>query len=245
MTCGIYQIVNKVNGKRYVGSSVDIERRWIGHRSQLNSGTHHSPPLQRAWNKYGSDAMDFVIIEECDKFSLIDREQFHIDVASEYNVMRFAGRNTGYKHTEQSKLKMSEAQRRIWTKDKRDAVSEKSLETWSRPEVKDKVIAERSSQEYKNQQSKKTYELWSDDDYRNKTLMALKSDARKEKLSIAFRSKEIIDFWHPEHGHVTCTQWELRRMFSELSASGVSQLCSGKQVKHKGWRLKEKAPEGA
>ena len=33
--CGIYEIVNKVNGEKYVGQSVDIYKRWKQHRNEL------------------------------------------------------------------------------------------------------------------------------------------------------------------------------------------------------------------
>ena len=31
MTCGIYKIENKINGKVYIGQSIEIERRWQKH----------------------------------------------------------------------------------------------------------------------------------------------------------------------------------------------------------------------
>jgi len=34
MISGIYKITNKVNGKVYIGQSVDIERRWKEHRQR-------------------------------------------------------------------------------------------------------------------------------------------------------------------------------------------------------------------
>ena len=51
MTIGIYEIYNIKNHKRYIGSSINIERRWSEHLRSLNSNTHHSIKLQRAWNK--------------------------------------------------------------------------------------------------------------------------------------------------------------------------------------------------
>ena len=30
--CGIYKIGNKVNGKCYIGQSIDIKRRWRQHK---------------------------------------------------------------------------------------------------------------------------------------------------------------------------------------------------------------------
>ena len=64
---GIYKIINKINGKYYVGSSVNIKdypnNRWSRHIADLNANRHHNDYLQRAWNKYGQDAFEFIIIE--------------------------------------------------------------------------------------------------------------------------------------------------------------------------------------
>jgi group I intron endonuclease len=61
---GIYKIVNKKNGKYYVGSSMYIHNRWKKHIKMLKANDHHSPKLQRAWNKYGEDSFEFVVVEE-------------------------------------------------------------------------------------------------------------------------------------------------------------------------------------
>lgn len=111
---GIYEIVNTENSKRYVGSSVDIRRRWAQHRARLNSGEHHCPPLQRAWDKYGAAAFDFRIVEQCERDRLIAVEQRILDQAApEYNVARAAGYRTflGLRHRQDTIAKMSEAHR--------------------------------------------------------------------------------------------------------------------------------------
>jgi group I intron endonuclease len=100
---GIYEIVNLVNGKRYVGSAVEFARRWRGHRSCLVRGKHHSRYLQNAWNKYGEAAFDFRVIELCDPQILIEREQFHINERAEYNCSPSAGSILGLKLTEEQK----------------------------------------------------------------------------------------------------------------------------------------------
>ncbi len=62
---GVYLIRNLVNGKIYVGSSFDIQRRWREHKNRLLRGQHHSANLQAAWLKYGALAFEFEVLEEC------------------------------------------------------------------------------------------------------------------------------------------------------------------------------------
>lgn len=61
---GIYQIVNVINKKTYIGSSKNIIRRWYIHKSALKNNRHHCTYLQRSWNKHGKDAFKFEIIKE-------------------------------------------------------------------------------------------------------------------------------------------------------------------------------------
>jgi group I intron endonuclease len=51
MVAGVYWILNLVNGKVYIGSSVDVENRLQNHKKDLIAGKHRNPYLQRAWNK--------------------------------------------------------------------------------------------------------------------------------------------------------------------------------------------------
>jgi group I intron endonuclease len=110
MASGIYEIVNKANGKRYIGSAINIKRRWNVHRSDLRLGSHHSRALQRAWNKYGDDQFDFRVVELCAKGQLLSREQWHLDVGRpEYNCSPSAGTCLGIKRDEAFRLKISKA----------------------------------------------------------------------------------------------------------------------------------------
>lgn len=88
MTKGIYSITNALNGARYVGSSVEIEKRWKQHKIQLVSDSHHSVKLQKAWNKYGRNAFKWEIIEVIDdptNSTLTEREQYWIDKYDSYH----------------------------------------------------------------------------------------------------------------------------------------------------------------
>ena len=64
MKSGIYQITNKINNKIYIGSSVNIEARWAGHRSDLKNKKHHSRHLQHSWELHGSGAFEFMYMSE-------------------------------------------------------------------------------------------------------------------------------------------------------------------------------------
>lgn len=75
---GIYKITNKVNGKSYVGQSIDIHKRWENHRTDLKHNRSSSPILQSAWNKYGKENFVFEILEVCDKSELNDKEMSYI-----------------------------------------------------------------------------------------------------------------------------------------------------------------------
>lgn len=60
MTCGIYCITNKINGKKYVGQSIHIERRFEEH-CRKSSGL----VIDKAIQKYGKTNFDFEILEKC------------------------------------------------------------------------------------------------------------------------------------------------------------------------------------
>lgn len=55
----IYSIINEVNGKRYVGMTIDISRRLRKHKTELKNNTHHSFKLQNAWNLYGEENFSY------------------------------------------------------------------------------------------------------------------------------------------------------------------------------------------
>lgn len=74
--CGIYCIENKINGKKYIGQSIDISRRWTEHRqkSRFDKGTI----LYNSFKKYGVENFNFYIIEECKEEELNNREIYWI-----------------------------------------------------------------------------------------------------------------------------------------------------------------------
>ena len=82
--CGIYLIRNRISEKFYVGSSIDINRRWVRHIDDLNKNKHHSIKLQNSWNKHGQNNFDFFVIQKCDISNLEKLEQKWIDTLGVY-----------------------------------------------------------------------------------------------------------------------------------------------------------------
>ncbi len=110
MNTGIYEIVNTVNGKRYVGSSVNLRKRWDGHRFKLRKGAHHSPYMQASWNKYGEASFVFRPLLICDQANLLVYEQILIDgMRPEFNVLQTAGSRLGAKSSKETRDRLSRA----------------------------------------------------------------------------------------------------------------------------------------
>ena len=59
-------ITNKVNGKRYIGQSSDIEKRWRYHIGSVNSIEKNHYPMYVDMREYGIDNFDIEVLEEID-----------------------------------------------------------------------------------------------------------------------------------------------------------------------------------
>ena len=86
MGCGIYRILNVVNNKSYVGSSINMSSRKYKHFWMLSNGTHDNKYLQKSFDKYGYNHFVFEILEECTYSNLIDRENFYINKFNSNNL---------------------------------------------------------------------------------------------------------------------------------------------------------------
>jgi len=60
---GVYKITNKLNDRIYIGSTKGFKPRWQAHASALRKERHPNKFLQRDFNKCGTDAFVFDIVE--------------------------------------------------------------------------------------------------------------------------------------------------------------------------------------
>tara|TARA_R110002096_G_scaffold415148_1_gene616589 strand:+ start:113 stop:643 length:531 start_codon:yes stop_codon:yes gene_type:complete len=63
---GIYTITNKLDGKMYVGSSNNVNKRITAHKSELKNNKHVNAKLQNAVNKYDLSNFEFKLLDECE-----------------------------------------------------------------------------------------------------------------------------------------------------------------------------------
>ena len=63
----VYKIVNKANGKTYIGQTMRGELRWKDHHAELRGNYHQNGKLQADFNKFGEEAFEWSIIKECPK----------------------------------------------------------------------------------------------------------------------------------------------------------------------------------
>lgn len=81
----IYVITNQVNGKQYVGKTVNsINYRWTQHLNSIYKPTTEKRPLYTAMRKYGSKNFKIEQLEECSSFEAEKREQYWISKLNTY-----------------------------------------------------------------------------------------------------------------------------------------------------------------
>ena len=97
----IYKITNKVNGKSYIGQTIqNVKERFYQHCAIKCSQAVLNMAIHRAINKYGKSNFTIEVIEEVESTNLNDRERYWIKYYNSYN--------NGYNSTKggQDKIKM-------------------------------------------------------------------------------------------------------------------------------------------
>lgn len=239
---GIYKIINTVDGKYYVGSSKNIQKRWDEHRRELRLNKHPNDFLQNAWNKHGESNFDFKIIELVKNEELLLVEQKYLDIVkvesemsynlnydarggelSEYSKQKISKANMGRKITEEIRLKLSESHKGIKLTD--DA--KLKLRVFNKgkklsDDHKQKIGLANKGKKYSSEIKKKLSEL-------RKGLYIGKTNPSYDKTIYKF---------HNLNSNITriCTVYEFYTEF-KLSRSSVCNLKKGRIKCYKGWNI--------
>lgn len=106
---GIYMWYNNVNDKYYIGSATNLWDRL--RRYYLDYDLKKDRLINKALSKYGHENFSIIILSILNNASnseLLAAEQYYLDILNpHYNIAKFAGNTKDVKHTEESKLKIS------------------------------------------------------------------------------------------------------------------------------------------
>lgn len=75
---GIYKITNKITFNTYIGNSKCFQKRIYEHFQALLKGNHTSKDFQEEFLKYGYEAFEVELIEECEESELREKEDFYL-----------------------------------------------------------------------------------------------------------------------------------------------------------------------
>jgi len=113
----IYRLYNIITGRSYIGSSIDLSRRFSNYYSIVymnnslknSSNIIYSSLLKNGYANFSLDILEYCKPDElyCKPDELYSREQYYIDILKpEYNILKVAGSMLGFKHSEATKAKM-------------------------------------------------------------------------------------------------------------------------------------------
>ena len=249
MTIGIYCIRNKIDDKKYIGKSINIEHRFSAHRTALIKSERNKKKTNRhlynSVQKYGLDNFEFTILEvlpEIDEQVLRDRELYWMDFYRScerdfgYNLRRDSS-TASFVHDETrcllSEINSGEGNPNYdnkWSEEQKSRMSEiKSRQ------FRDGMYDWMKSPEWKAKLSENSKLLWKDE---------AKKAAMAEKVAEA---RSILKFYqYCKISGELIREWdsirEIMLAHPDWHDKAIYGVCSGHKKSYRGfiWRSEEK-----
>ena len=182
----IYKITNTINGKSYIGQTIqNVKERFYQHCATKCSKAVSNMAIHRAIKKYGKSNFTVEVIEEIDSTNLNDRERYWIKYYNSYN--------NGYNSTKGGQDGCKPFKDLDVESIVREYKSGKSLREISRLFNVDKqTIKDLLVRNNINLRTTRTYKLSQKD----------REDIIKD-LSLGLSRKEIISKWHISKGYLS------------------------------------------
>ncbi len=256
---GIYQIKNLVNGKVYVGSAVNMYKRWhTSHIVNLRKNSHQNRHLQRSFNKHGEENFKFEVLQFVpDKKKLLIMEQKYLNKFNKnqlYNIRLIAKSNLGLKFSKEAKQRMSRAVTgRKHTQDTKNKMSNsakgKPVSKKTRDKISKTLTGKKHTEETRQKMSIATKGFKHTKETKHKISIALigkqkhwqgRKHLEETKNKIAIAHKKSIAQIDPKNNNVFkiwSSMTEIEEFF-ELWAGEVSKAVR-KQIKIKGFIWKK------
>ena len=212
---GIYRILNKINGKVYIGQSIDIFRRLTEHRNHLVNNIHENKHLQSAWNKYGEKNFKFEIAEECLYEYLTEREQYWIDYYGGMN-----SKNNYNKRDASSKGELSE--------ESKNKISQAHLGKHLSEETKRKISIAGKGKKFTQEQIAKISKSNKITCNSEKEVTRRKLSAKKQWENLEYREL-MTNLWKGKH-HTEETKQKMKENHADVSSKNNPMYGKGKKV---------------
>ncbi len=243
---GIYLISHLDSGKVYVGSSVNCISRIKKHKSLLSRNKHYNTKLQNAWNKYKETNFSFEIIEKVPPRLLMEREQCWMDsydvIDVGYNLTPNANSNLGFKHSDETKRKLSliqlkkvisvETRLKLSTANKNKKREAEVIARIAKANRGKKRSAEICAMISKKLQGRKLTDTHKEN-IANGITGQIRSEKHKYNLSLA-RAK-IHKFVNPKNELIIITNLKKFCLDNNLDSAGFWAIKNGKYKQYKGW----------
>jgi group I intron endonuclease len=241
MSCGIYAIVNKVNGKRYIGKSINIEMRWSNHLSNLRRNTRSKDTnrkLYSAFKKYGESNFGFEYVEILDKDDSIlsSRELYWIE------ELKTDKHQFGYNLRKDSETKciVSEETRLLLSENNKGKGNPNYGNSWS--DEQKKRASEMTSKnheegKYSSEETRRKHSEWSSSFWRDnpdiKIIMAKKVSEATTRFKIVQcdRQGNIIKVWD--------SMRELSEANPDYFRIAIYNCCNGYKKSYRGFIWKK------
>lgn len=192
---GIYCIVNKVNNKCYVGQSEHLSSRLRSHKEKLYKNKHSNKHLQNAFNKYGEENFDVIILELLseDIQKEIYKNKNKIKIRKELNKLEV---KWIAKYKSQNILLYNQndgGDEQNPNDEVKQKIGNASKERWSNNEYKEMHSnaiknAYNTNPKYKEKVSEKSKNSWKNENTKEKRINGIKKSWEDEKI----KEKRII-----------------------------------------------------
>jgi group I intron endonuclease len=102
----VYQFINLLTSKSYVGSSTNLSKRFIQYYnySFISNPVRGKSIIYSSLLNNGYSNFSLIILEYCDESYTISCEQYYIDlIVPTMNILKLAGSSLGFKHSKEAK----------------------------------------------------------------------------------------------------------------------------------------------
>lgn len=148
---GVYKITNIITGDFYIGSSIDVERRWRQHKCPSTWKQYPNSQMYKDMQKYGVDKFRFEILGTVESEYLKKVEQGLIEVFQPtYNNYRAKGQDTERRKERTKKYEQSDRGKEAYKKYSQSEKGKERLKKYLQSE-KGKEAYRKSANKYWSQ----------------------------------------------------------------------------------------------